>query len=91
MQCLVPIPGRFVDDLRHAEETNIGYQIVSVELKDGRSFDHVITSEGCIIVVRWYEEIPFTSEDVTSISVNHKHWNYREGSDVRSKSRAASA
>jgi hypothetical protein len=91
MKRLVPIPSRFVERLRQARETGIGYQVVSVELKDGRSFDQVVTSECCIIQVRGHKEIPFAAEDVASVSVNHKHWNFREGSDARSKSRAATA
>jgi hypothetical protein len=91
MNCLVPIPTRFVDHLKRADETGIGYQVVSVELKDGRSFDQVVTSEGCVIEVRGYKEIPFRSRDVASVSVNHNRWNFRDGSDARSKSRAATA
>jgi hypothetical protein len=55
----------------------------------GRSFDQVATSEGCIIEVRGYKEIPFAPEDVVSVSVTHKRWNFREVSDSRSKSKAA--
>jgi hypothetical protein len=91
MKRLVPIPSRFVEHLRQTRETGIGYQVVSGELKDGRSFDQVVTSECCIIQVRGHKEIPFAAEDVASVSVNHKHWNFREGSDTRSKSRAATA
>ncbi len=91
MKCVVPIPSRFVDHLKQARETGIGYQVVSVELKDGRFFDQVATSEGCIIEVRGYKEIPFASDDMASVSVNHKRWNFRDGSDARSKSRAATA
>ena len=91
MKRLVPIPSRFVDHLKRAAETGIGYQVISVELKDGRSFDQVATSEGYIIEVRGYEEIPFAPDDVASVSVNHKRWNFRDGSDARSKSRAATA
>jgi len=91
MKNLVPIPNGFVDHLKGAEETGMGYQIVSVQLRDGRSFDQVVTSEGCIIEVRGHKEIPFSPEDVASVSVNHKHWNFRAASDIRAKSRAASA
>jgi hypothetical protein len=91
MKRLVQIPGRFVDPLKQAKETGIGYQVVSVELKDGRSFDQVVTSEGCFIEVRGYREIPFSSEDVASVRVNHKRWKFREGSEVRCKGRAPSA
>jgi hypothetical protein len=89
MKHLIPIPSGLVDHLKRAAETGIGYQVVSVELRDGRSFDQVVTSEGCVIEVRGFKEIPFSSEDVASVSVNHKRWNFRAGSEVRAKARAA--
>jgi len=91
MKRLIPVPSGFVDHLKGADETGLGYKVVSVELKDGRTFDQVVTSECCIIEVRGYKEIPFAAEDVASVSVNHKRWNFRDGSDARSKSRAATA
>ena len=91
MKCLVPIPSRFLDQLKRSAETGCGYQVVSVVLKDGRSFNQVATSEGCIIEVRGYNEIPFSPDDVESVSVNHKDWNFRDVSDGRSKSRTATA
>ena len=91
MKNVVPIPSGFVDQLKNASETGIGYQVVSVQLKDGRHFDQVATSEGCIIEVRGFKEIPFASEDVAAVNVNHKRWNFRDGSDARIKTRAASA
>lgn len=69
----------------------MGYQVVSVQLRDGRSFDQVVTSECCIIEVRGHKEIPFAPEDVAAVNVNHKHWNFRSASGVRAKAKAASA
>jgi len=91
MKRIIPIPSSFVEHLKRAGETGIGYQVVSVELIDGRKFDQVVTSECCFIEVRGYKEIPFSPEDVASVSVNHKHWNFRNGSGVRAKARAATA
>jgi hypothetical protein len=91
MKCLFPIPEACLDHLKRGPETGIGYQVVSVELKDGRCFDQVVVSECCIIEVRGYAEIPFTPEEVATVSINHKRWNFRDGSDARSKSRAATA
>jgi hypothetical protein len=91
MNGLVPLPSQLADYLKQAKETGIGYQVVSVELKDGRSFEQVATSEGCIIEVRGFKEIPFTPEEVAAVTVNHKHWNFREVSDIRQKARVASA
>jgi hypothetical protein len=91
MKALVPIPGGCVDHLKRATETGIGYQVASVELKDGRFFEQVVVSEGFIIEVRGFKEIPFTTDDVASVSVNHKRWNFRDVSDAPRKSKAASA
>ena len=91
MKCLYPIPQACLDSLKRSSETGIGYQVVSVELKDGRFFDQVVASEGCIIEVRGHEEIPFAPEEIASVIVNHKRWNFRDGSDIRVKCRAASA
>lgn len=91
MKRLVPIPSGLADHLKHAGETGIGYQVVSVELRDGRSYDQVVTSEGCIIEVRGFKEIPFAADEVASVNVNHKRWNFRGGSGVRGKARAATA
>ena len=91
MKRLITIPRMFADHLKQAQETGIGYQVVSVELRDGRTFAQVVTSEGCVIEVRGYEEIPFAPDDVASVSINHKRWNFRDGSDARCKSRAATA
>jgi hypothetical protein len=47
MKHLVAIPNEFdVDLLKRATETGMGYQVISVELRDGRTFDQVVTSEG---------------------------------------------
>jgi hypothetical protein len=91
MKCLVPIPNGFLDHLKRSGETGIGYQVVSVALKDGRCFDQVATNEGYIVEVRGYREIPFATNDVASVAVNHKRWNFRDASDARNKSRAATA
>lgn len=91
MECTFPIPKACLDHLKQCAETGIGYQVVAVELKDGRWFDQVVVSEGCIIEVRGYSEIPFAPDEVEIVSLNHKRWNFREGSEARSKCRAATA
>jgi hypothetical protein len=91
MKCIFPIPNDCFDYLKREKETGIGYYMVSVVLKDGRRFDQVVVSECCIIEVRGYAEIPFAPEDVAFVSVNHKRWNFRDVSDARVKSRAATA
>jgi hypothetical protein len=83
MKNLVPVPRTFLGCLRQAEETGMGYQIVAVRLKDGRWFNQVTISEGHIVEVRGYRDIPFAPEDVDAMVVNHNRWNFRNWSDAR--------
>jgi hypothetical protein len=93
MKCLVPIPPESATSLKREKETEPGYQIVSVVLKDGTRFEQVVASEGCIIAVRGFTEVPFASSEVATVQVNHKRWNFTRWSDARKpkKSKAASA
>ena len=83
MKCLVPIPRESLEQFKREKETGIGYQGVSVHLKDGRHFDQAVVSEGCIIAVKGYEGIPFGPDEIELVTLNHKRWNFRESSDVR--------
>jgi hypothetical protein len=87
-KCLFPIPDKCLGSLKEGKETGIGYQVVSVERKDGTVFDQVLVSEFCIIEVRGHSQIPFALYEVASVSVGHKRWNFRDESDARLKARA---
>jgi hypothetical protein len=50
---------------------------VSVTLKSGKCFDHVVTSEGCVIQVRGHKDVPFAPDEVAAVNVNHQPWNFR--------------
>lgn len=50
-------------------ETGMGYQIVSVFLRDGRRFDKVTIVGGTIADINGKNDIPFTEEDVVDIKV----------------------
>jgi hypothetical protein len=78
MKRLIAIPREHADLLRHHRETGMGYQVVSVTLKNGKHYEQVVASEGCVIQVRGHKDVPFTAEEVASVHVNHKHWNFRE-------------
>lgn len=73
----VPIPLESAERLRKDKKKEWGYQFVSVTLKDGRHFDPAVASEGNIIEVKGQTDIPFEAEDVESVAVTHKHWNFR--------------
>ena len=82
MKRLVPIPPESNNRLKRDQETGIGHHIVSVQLKDGRCFEQAVVSEGCIIQVRGNADVPFSPDEVASVAVSHKRWNFREHSDA---------
>jgi hypothetical protein len=77
MKRLIPIPREQADLLKRQAETGMGYQVVAVTLKSGKKFDHVVTSEGHVIQVRGHKDVPFNSEEVAAVDINHKPWNFR--------------
>lgn len=77
MTRLVPIPHEGVQRLSKHEKKEWGYQFVSVALKDGRRFDPAVASEGYIVEVKGHMDVPFAAEDVKSVAVTRKHWNFR--------------
>lgn len=79
MRNTVPIPLVWLDYLKKQPETGMGYQVVSVQLKDGRKFRQVVAQDGFFTQVRGYRDMPFTDpEDVAAVEVNHKRRNFRE-------------
>jgi len=72
MKRMVPIPIESAKRLKAEKEAGPGYRFVSVRLKDGRYFETAVASEGCIIQVGGYEDLPFTSQEVESVMVTEK-------------------
>ncbi|MGB9435272.1 MAG: hypothetical protein WBQ89_23700 [Candidatus Acidiferrum sp.] len=83
MKRLVPIPLDSAEKLKKEKQTQtrLGYQFVSVKLKDGRYFEQAVASEGCIIQVKGQKDIPFTEAEVDSVEINDKPWNFRSRVD----------
>jgi hypothetical protein len=77
-QHLTAIPRELAELLKRQGETGMGYQVVSVTLKNGKRFDQVVASEGFIIHVRGHKDVPFSSDEMASVDVNHKRWNFRQ-------------
>jgi hypothetical protein len=91
MKQLVPIPVESAKRLKDDKEAGLGYQFVSIRLKDGRYFEPAVASEGCIIQVKGYQNLPFTAEEVEFVTVTEKHWNFRRKKGDRRKATSASA
>ena len=77
MRKLVPIPTESLKRLKPDDLKSFGYQFVSVKLKDGRVFAQAVASEGCLIQVKGFREIPFVETDIESVDADGEPWNFR--------------
>ena len=85
MKKLVPIPPESLKHLKKDDLKDFGYQFVSVRLKDGKVFPQAVASEGCLIQVKGFREIPFVETDIVSIEADAQPWNFRRRA-VRTRS-----
>jgi len=85
MKKLVPIPPESLKHLKKDDLKDFGYQFVSVRLKDGKVFAQAVASEGCLIQVKGFREIPFDETDIESIDADAQPWNFRRRA-VRTRS-----
>ena len=85
MKKLVPIPPESQKRLKPDDLKDFGFQFVSVKLKDGRVFAQAVASEGCLIQVKGFREIPFVETDIESIDADAQPWNFRRRA-VRTRS-----
>ena len=92
MKQMVPIPIESAKRLNEEEQAGPGYHFVSVSLKDSRNFEPAVASEGFIIQVKGYRDVPFAAEELESVAVTAKRWNFRQKKkDDRPKASSASA
>jgi hypothetical protein len=92
MKQLVPIPLESAKRLKAEQEAGPGYHFVAIRLRDGRNFEPAVACEGFIIQVKGYRGAPFAAEEVESVAVTAKHWNFRQKKkDDRPKASSASA
>jgi hypothetical protein len=89
MERFVRIPFLSAKRLKEEKASGPGYWFVSIRLKDGRCYEPAVASEGHIIEVKGYEDLPFTSADVESVAITEKRWNFRRKKPDRSESAQA--
>ena len=62
----------------------MGYQVVSVTLRDGRTIEDVVIIQSTVVAeVRGEADIPFEPDDIVGIELTHRKWNFRSASDWR--------
>jgi hypothetical protein len=78
MNKLLPLSQRWISYLGSLPETGMGYQVVSVSLKDGRTFHQVVVDSGYITRVRGYKYIPFAESEIAEIKITQEKWNWKD-------------
>ena len=86
MKKLVSIPSESPEHLKKDGLGDFGHQFVSVKLKDGRVFPQAVASEGHIIQVKGFREVPFVETDIESVQGDGEPWNFRRRA-VRTRSK----
>ena len=74
---MIALSPKWAAQLTGQPETGMGYQVVSVILKNGQRFDQAIIDSGYITRVRRFKEIPFTEDEIQEIIVTHDKWDFR--------------
>jgi hypothetical protein len=73
---MIELSPKWAMELASTPETGMGYQVVSIILKDGQKFDQVAVVEGRITAIRGRKDIPFTEDQIAKIVVTHDKWNF---------------
>lgn len=67
---------KWASELASKPETGMGYQVVSVVLRDGKRFDQVVIVEGRITEIRGLIDIPFTEDQIAQLILTHDKWEF---------------
>ena len=69
MRTLKELPKRWSDYLLKQPESGMGFQIVTIALRDGSKFEAAVTESHIIGTVRGQTGVPFDPEDIAGIEV----------------------
>ncbi len=68
---MLELSNKWAKALASQRETGMGYQVVTIRLKDGRQFDGVTVVGGIIPRIAGAETITFHEDDIADIVVTH--------------------
>jgi hypothetical protein len=78
---MISLTGKWAAELTSKPETGMGYQVVTVVLKDGKRFEQVVIVQGQISGIRGRKDIPFSEGEIAEIIVTHDKWNFKADSN----------
>jgi len=68
---MLELSNKWATVLASQRETGMGYQVVTIRLKDGRQFAGVTVVGGVVNRVEGAQSIPFAEDDIEDIVVTH--------------------
>jgi len=74
----IALSDKWIAMLLAKPETGMGYQVVSIKLKDGREFKQVVIDSGYITRIRSLKNIPFDESEIDEIIVTHDKWDWQK-------------
>lgn len=54
----------------------MGYQVVSIVLRNGQRIDQVLVESGVITRARGQDSIPFREDEIADLIVTHDRWDF---------------
>ena len=72
------LSGKWASVFVSKPETGMGVHTGDVTLNDGRTYKDVIFDSGYIIRVRTYAEIPFKADEIATINITGRRWEWAE-------------
>ena len=73
---MIKLGTKWTDYLKNQPESGMGYQIVSIVLRNGIRYDQVVVDSGYITKIKGITVISFTDEDILEIIVTHDKWDF---------------
>ena len=73
---MLQLSDRWGSRLRSQPETGMGYQVVSIVLRNGQRIDQVLVESGVITRVRGQDSIPFREDEIADLIVTHDRWDF---------------
>ncbi len=73
---MIKLTAKWATELASKPETGMGYQVVSIVLRDGRRFEQVAVVEGLITKIRGRRDIPFCEDEIAEIILTHDKWDF---------------
>jgi hypothetical protein len=70
--------GEWMETVKNLAETGMGYSIVTIILKDGRTFPQTIIDSGYLRCIRGLPHVPFKEGDIASIKLTNNKWDWKK-------------